>query len=172
MYAHFLDDGDTIRGAGSQRMAELHQKVEETQDVAIDIIDDLVKRQPRLDELVKKTETTRESAEELYDTSKKLKCSLWWSNLRCRIMCIVVTIVAILIILYVIVSLFCGFDLSCGDGHSIIVIGGNRTASVNLMATVFVQDEDFFEARFGWSPFHLASPDVILSSISDDGDEP
>jgi len=84
----------------------VRQQLDEVKGVMVENIEKVLERGEKIELLVDKTDKLNQQAFKFEKSSKKLKNAMWWRNLKMKL---VIAFVVILV-LYVIISLICGFD--------------------------------------------------------------
>jgi len=86
------------------RISSLQEEVDQVKDIMVANIDSIVERGEKLDLLVDKTETLSSNAVTFKITSRNLQRAMWWKNIKMT----VGVAVAVIVIIYFIVSMSCG----------------------------------------------------------------
>jgi len=86
------------------RISSLREEVDQVKDIMVANIDSIVERGEKLDLLVDKSDALSNNAVSFKTTSRNLQRAMWWKNIKMS----VGVAVAIIVIVYFIVSMSCG----------------------------------------------------------------
>jgi len=86
------------------RISSLREEVDQVKDIMVANIDSIVERGEKLDLLVDKSDALSNNAVSFKTTSRNLQRAMWWKNIKMS----VGVAVAIIVIIYFIVSMSCG----------------------------------------------------------------
>lgn len=86
----------------------MKKNVFDVKGLMVENIDHILERGEKIDILVKKTETMYVSSTHLKNSCREIKKEFWWRDKKLTILLILIVLLAI----YIIVSLFCGFSLT------------------------------------------------------------
>eukprot|EP01091_Cochliopodium_minus_P020135 TRINITY_DN869_c4_g1_i2.p1 TRINITY_DN869_c4_g1~~TRINITY_DN869_c4_g1_i2.p1 ORF type:complete len:232 (-),score=41.00 TRINITY_DN869_c4_g1_i2:58-753(-) len=94
-----------------ERFEVIHTKIEKTKEVMIDNINKAIKRGDDIDSLLEKADIMVGDSEQFKVTAKKVKAKMWWKLVGVW----VIGGILLIIIIWLIFSIACGFDFSCLD---------------------------------------------------------
>jgi vesicle-associated membrane protein 7 len=86
------------------KISSLREEVDQVKDIMVANIDSIVERGEKLDLLVDKTENLSSNAVSFKTTSRNLARAMWWKNIKMT----AAVAVAVIVIIYFIVSMCCG----------------------------------------------------------------
>ena len=91
-----------------QKIKQVTDQINQVKDVMIKNIDRVLERDERIELLVDRTEELDQHAFKFKSGSSRLKRTLWWKNIKM----IIIMVAVFLLVLYIILAMACGADLS------------------------------------------------------------
>mmetsp|Transcript_26683 Transcript_26683/g.52578 ORF Transcript_26683/g.52578 Transcript_26683/m.52578 type:complete len:230 (+) Transcript_26683:46-735(+) len=90
------------------KIKQIRQGLDEVKEVMIENIEKVIQRGEDIDVLVNKTDDLHLTSDSFKKSSRKLRQSMCWANFKMK----AVTTLGFMIVLYVLMAMFCGADLS------------------------------------------------------------
>lgn len=90
--------------SSNDKVDRLKEEIQQVKDVMVSNIESIVERGERLDLLVDKTENLSSESVSFRQSSRRLQRKMWWQNAKMK----VALGVAVVVVLYIIVSSACG----------------------------------------------------------------
>jgi len=104
------DPRNTAYRSADRKMNEIHEEIGNTQKTVMESIEKVIDRGERLELLVHKSDDLQDNAIKFNSNAKKLKQRMLWKNIKMTLILFFI----ILILVYIILAMICGFNLKCG----------------------------------------------------------
>ena len=85
-------------------LGRVQEQISEVKDVAMKNIERVLQRGDKIELLVDKTDRMKNTAHKFHKTSKRLKNTMWWQNVKMWLMIILI----VAVVVFFLASLFCG----------------------------------------------------------------
>ena len=90
------------------KLSNLRKELSELEEISLRNMDKVIERGEKIEILVKKSETLSEQSLDMRNTARKVKNKMWWKNKKI----LVGIIILVLIVIFLLVGLICGFNFS------------------------------------------------------------
>jgi vesicle-associated membrane protein 7 len=99
--------GDT--NVNKEKIQKVQQHIAQVKDVVVENIDRVIAQGEGIELLVDKTEDLNQHSFKFKTGSQGLVRSMWWKNVKLY----VIGAIALIVIIYFLIAIVCGFDLKC-----------------------------------------------------------
>jgi vesicle-associated membrane protein 7 len=90
----------------ADNIGRVQTQLDEVKGVMVENIEKVLERGEKIELMVDKTDKLNQQAFKFEKQSKRLKNAMWWRNLRCKLIALLIVVLG----LYILISLICGFD--------------------------------------------------------------